>query len=639
MYANVQWDAGSDHYLTTYTDTSYSGDNTRCFVFRVPSSTPGVSSYSGQVACKEYPDNNGVTIDKKRYMNGEEFESTSTHYNCDNTQDTTYDCYRTEVFDSGFDNYYEYHGNFPIFKYDPDDPESVDAVKRYVESGDISGAENYVELMSPVVRVTVKLSPESAPIAYISTEAQYPEGSPFNDGDFSLRRLGSQGSEAGSNSLPIDGGSETLQYYAMNPQPPIFKTSYTLSFTLTGKLGGQANINQQASVKVCKNTADSEILSEDNNLHIILIKDGTPSDDDKFQDDDNNENPDHDPTAPPSVVDGGNVSTLSTTYKLTETQMKSLGNFLWSSNFTDDIHLVNESPIQNIVSSMAMPVSISGSSQNVKVVNVDTGVGALKCNKQVVRLDNVGTYGPIEPNMWENCPRPEHYSPYCSGMKMAQGKPLTWLDYEKTSLSLYLPFIGFKTINTRQFMGKSISVSYVFDVVAGACEALVYYVVPSTGARVMVHRFGGTCGINIPLTARDNTQYLASMATNLLGSATNLIGGALTGNVGGILSGLTGAVNSATQHVHQDSTGTPSPMCSTLIDTNIYLVIERPRAKIPKNYGHNHGWNCHFNAIIKNLHGYTKLDRVDLSGLTCTASERAHIKELLEGGFYIGNRS
>lgn len=638
MYATSTWEVSTGKQSETWTDTSYQGGtDTRCFIWRKPQ-PDNSNTYRGSVCAHEY-DNNSVTINAKVYLNGELQQDINTNYAVDSHYDTTYDGYFNSTFNVGSDTVYKLKTNFPIFKEDPNDQESVDAVKRYVESGDISGAENYAELMSPVVRVTVKLSPESAPVAYISTKAQYPEGSPFNDGDFSLRRLGASGAEAGSSTLPIDGGSEQIQYYAMNPQPPIFKTSYTLAFTLTGKIGGHANINQRAEVKVCKNTADSEVLSEEPNLHIILIKEGTPSEDDKFQDDDNNTNPNHDPTAPPTVVDGGNVSTLSTTYKLTEAQMKSLGNFLWSANFTDDIHLVNESPIQNIVSSMAMPVSISGSSQNIKIVNVDTGVGAIKCNKQVVRLDNVGHYGPIQPQMWENCPRPEDYSPYCSGMAMAQNKPLTWLDYEHTSMTLYLPFIGFKTINTRQFMGKSISVSYVFDVVAGACEALVFYVVPSTGRKVLVHRFGGTCGINIPLTARDNTQYLASMATNLLGSATNLIGGALSGNVGSMLSGLTGAVNSATQHIHQDSTGTPSPMCSTLIDTNIYILIERPRARIPKNYGHNHGWNCHFNAIIKNLNGYTKLDRVDLSGLTCTASERAHIKELLEGGFYTGNRS
>ena len=74
MYFNEQWDAGSDHYMDVYTDTAYTGNNTRCFVFRVPHGDN--NTYHCNVACNDYPDNNGVTINKKRYMNDEEFENT-----------------------------------------------------------------------------------------------------------------------------------------------------------------------------------------------------------------------------------------------------------------------------------------------------------------------------------------------------------------------------------------------------------------------------------------------------------------------------------------------------------------------------------------------------------------------------------
>lgn len=635
MYVSVGYEDSSGKREDVYTDERYDGENTRAYVGVNHGESD--STYAA-IVCGD-PVVSRVMWNQKDYTNGQLTGDTNFYTQVPSTKTEPWG-YQEVAYQIGSDRVYDIKTNFPIFDLNPDDPEKVDAIKRYIESGDISGAENYVELMSPVVHVTVKLVGPRAPIAYISTSADFPKGSPLTPGDFKLTWRNS----ANHGTLPIDGGSESLTYDSQNPAPPILKTAYTLGFFLECTAGD--GWQQSGGVSVHRNPADSSIIAETENLDIILIVNGQSTDDDKYQDDDNNTDPNHDPTGPSNVNDGGNISTLSTTYQLTAVQMKSLGNFLWSSNFTDDINLVNESPIQNVVSSMAIPVGTTGTSQEIKIVNVSTGVNATKVAKQVLYLTGVGsTYKDgkwhcINGKYRENCPSPSDFVPYNSAMPLDDnGVPLTWLDYEKTSLSLHLPYIGFKTLNTRQFMGKGLQVDYVVDLITGACEALVHYVVPKTGKKVLVHRFGGTCGINIPLTARDNTQYLATMATSILGSVSSFVGGLIGGNPSGILSGLTGGVSSATQHIHQDSTGTPSPMCSTLIPNNIYLVIERPRASFPKNYGHNHGWNCHFNAIIKNLNGYTKLDRVDLSGLTCTASERAHIKELLEGGFYTGNRS
>ena len=128
MYATSTWEVSTGKQRETWTDTSYQGGtDTRCFIWRTPQ-PDNSSTYMGYVCAHEY-DNNSVTINTKVYLNDELQQDFNTNYAVDTHYDTTYNGYFNRTFNVGSDTVYTLKTNFPIFKYDPDDPESVDAVK------------------------------------------------------------------------------------------------------------------------------------------------------------------------------------------------------------------------------------------------------------------------------------------------------------------------------------------------------------------------------------------------------------------------------------------------------------------------------------------------------------------------------
>ena len=105
---------------------------------------------------------------------------------------------------------------------------------------------------------------------------------------------------------------------------------------------------------------------------------------------------------------------LTTTYKLTELQLQQLGNFLWQDDFITNIKLINNSPIENIVSVKAIPCLFTGTETKTVVCgNVDTGVSGVVITNNYLKK----TIGTISVSNWYN----------------------NFIDYENTKITLYLP--------------------------------------------------------------------------------------------------------------------------------------------------------------------------------------------------------
>lgn len=607
-----------EHYTDVWTLTSTTGENTRVFIGVAHNQSD--NTYTGFVSSKDYPDNNGATFHFTKAQDGEIYIEENQHTSVEPPATSPWDKFFDPAFNMGSDSVYTISTDIPIFDTNPNDPEKVDAIKRYIESGDISGAENYADLVSPEIYIDCWLQNETNPVCVIKsriTETEASQAAGISAENYTVTyTTGDMGLKNPRTFTP--GGGAQLQFFS-EVNIPLTSRSYILMFNVNGTLPNGSTVeNQIVRGQVTKKTTDSRVTaasSANGKVHLTFHFDIDGDNKDDNSGDDAN---DHNPTSP-TIPGDGNVNTLTTTYKLTLSQLKSLGNYLWSASFTDDINLVNESPIQNVLSCKMVPVSIGGDSETVKIVNVNTGVSAIKCNAQCVKIERAGLKTFIPPKELKGLPYDK------MGLYGANGISPTWLDYENTSMSLYLPFIGHKTINPRQFMGKGIRVDYTYDVISGQCEALVYYVVGNS--IVLVHRFGGSAGVNICLSARDTSEYILGQTSNALSGFGNL----LAGNFGGAAQNLIGSIG---RHYKQESTGLPNALCSTLAPTNIYLIIERPRAFVPNNFGHTHGFNCCYNQTIKNLKGYTEIKEIDLSNINCFESERSAIKNILASGFY-----
>ena len=292
------------------------------------------------------------------------------------------------------------------------------------------------------------------------------------------------------------------------------------------------------------------------------------------------------------------IGVLTSTFKMTKERLIQLGQFLWGSNIFDKFSLVNNNPIENIISCKSIPINTDGANQEIVLGNVATGVNGEKISINFAKQ----TIGSIAIN--------EHYH--------------NFLDYAPyTNVILYLPYIGFKELDTTLVMNKTLQVIYTVDAITGGCLAQVYV------NSVRLYEFTGNVGIDIPITASNRAQVEAGYIQAGVGATTSALGG----NVG---SAVTSLLNSATSQYHYSSTGNPSPMCVASTNRTCYVIIDRPNYQNLKAFNHTRGRKCYLSKTISTLKGFTICDsNIDLSGINATQSELEELKEILSNGFYV----
>lgn len=332
----------------------------------------------------------------------------------------------------------------------------------------------------------------------------------------------------------------------------------------------------------------------------FTVKDGKAGSDGYTEDNDNgyDDGKDNDE----KDTDTGNVSAgigvLTSTFKMTKERLVQLGQFLWGSNIFDKFSLVNNNPIENIISCKSIPINADGTNQEIVLGNVATGVNGEKISNNFAKQ----TIGSIAIN--------EHYH--------------NFLDYAPyTNVILYLPYIGFKELDTTLVMNKTLQVIYTVDAITGGCLAQVYV------NSVRLYEFTGNVGIDIPITASNRAQVESGYIQAGVGATASALGG----NVG---SAVTSLLNSATSQYHYSSTGNPSPMCVASTNRTCYVIIDRPNYQNLKAFNHTRGRKCYLSKTISTLHGFTICDsNIDLSGINATQSELEELKEILSSGFYV----
>ena len=292
------------------------------------------------------------------------------------------------------------------------------------------------------------------------------------------------------------------------------------------------------------------------------------------------------------------IGVLTSTFKMTKERLVQLGQFLWGSNIFDKFSLVNNNPIENIISCKSIPINTDGTNQEIILGNVSTGVNGEKISNNFAKQ----TIGSIAIN--------EHYH--------------NFLDYAPyTNVILYLPYIGFKELDTTLVMNKTLQVIYTVDAITGGCLAQVYV------NSVRLYEFTGNVGIDITITASNRAQVEAGYIQAGVGATASALGG----NVG---SAVTSLLNSATSQYHYSSTGNPSPMCVASTNRTCYVIIDRPNYQNLKAFNHTRGRKCYLSKTIGKLHGFTICDsNIDLSGINATQSELEELKEILSSGFYV----
>lgn len=330
-----------------------------------------------------------------------------------------------------------------------------------------------------------------------------------------------------------------------------------------------------------------------NDVSIVNVTIGTGEDDNGANNDNDESMSEHNTDNSMVLLTAG----LTSVYNVTSARLNQLGRFIWTDDAMDNIKLLNNSPIQNIVSCKCIPFPASSvTTKNIVLGNIDTGVLGDKVNSNIGKI-LIGSVNVTPP--FNNF--------------------LSYGNY--TSVSIYLPYLGMRQLDTDKVMGKTLKVYYNVDCLSGNCVIELF----SNG--IKINEFSCNVSIDIALTSSNRAEIEKGYITSAIGGGVSLA----TGNVMGALgSGL----NASMQKYNYTQSGSCSGSAYTNISKNCYIIIEYPDLLDNNTYKHTKGKPCEKRKRIGECKGFTTISNVDLQ-IKATETELNAIKELLSSGVYL----
>lgn len=321
--------------------------------------------------------------------------------------------------------------------------------------------------------------------------------------------------------------------------------------------------------------------------------DGFDDDDDDYHDPSDNED-----DTPDDSTDISVSGEVCKTFKIEQIELKKLSQFLWSSGFFDNILLVNNSPIENIISLKALigTVTTTGNSQSLLLGNVTTTANATPCNESIVI--NVGSI--TLPRKYNN-----------------------FLDFEPyTKVQIYLPFYGCAMLDSSLVIGRTISIKYIIDVITATAKIKIIH------DNKTLYEFKTTCGSDLPITSSNR----ASVEMGYLSSGVGMGISIASGNV---LGGLASGLSMAQSQYHSSTSGNVSGVLNFHDSRMITVLVDRPVYTELRNFNKTHGRVCNLSKTLRDLRGFTKCAENVQIPFNCLDEERTMIIEQLVNGVII----
>lgn len=346
-------------------------------------------------------------------------------------------------------------------------------------------------------------------------------------------------------------------------------------------------------------------------------------------------------------------------YNPTLSQVQALASYLWTTpdvieTIWNHIKQFFENPMEAMIGFNLVPVPVpDGGTTNFKLMYIDTGVQMTAAASQFVDRD-------------------------CGTLKIERyyGSALDQSPY--TKISCFLPYIGTVQLNTDEVMGTTLQVKYRVDICSGSCVAKIFV----DGS--CLYQYSGHCAIPIPFSAADFSSYVSAAVS----VAKLAIGAAAAGAAGVAAGAIPTAAQQTNQVITQATVSAPGSNLPALIPTRSqiteppsdqssteasfsgisptsisntvgeimtskphvehsgsfsgntgylgirrpYVIIERPNMCMPAQYQHFNGFPAMISMELGTCKGYTRIQQVQLTGMTATNPEQAEILELLKSG-------
>lgn len=301
-------------------------------------------------------------------------------------------------------------------------------------------------------------------------------------------------------------------------------------------------------------------------------------------------------------------------YKPTAAQLGNALDILYSDSSESTLETIIESckkwwykPDQYCIGLMLSPVDASTSvSKNIKFGKYDSEVQAACVTDQYQIVDMGSVSVPLQ---------------YGS-----------FLDFSGfAACKIFLPFVGFRSLNVDEVMGATIYCKYYVDMLTGSAVAMLKISRASCNASIY-YSFDCNVNVQVPLTANSYAQVVSSIIT----AGTAAIGTAVTGGLAaGGAAAVAGGLGVAGHGFAADLTqsGNLSSNNGVLGCFTPYICVEFPVASQPANFNTIKGKPSDTYVSLGNISGYTVVDQVHLDGInTATDEEIKEIESLLKSG-------
>lgn len=301
------------------------------------------------------------------------------------------------------------------------------------------------------------------------------------------------------------------------------------------------------------------------------------------------------PVLPPSI----SAQRLYTVHKVSQTELDTLGGYLWSSDFISLIEHMFTEPIDAVIGlhtlfyGGSLPTGASG--HQIKLGAIDaTGCTGTLITNQFMKFQ----CGSVNiPEYWNNA---NDYAPY-------------------TEAEIFLPFIGFRDLDINEIMGGSVSLSYGIDIFTGACVAMIG--VMRDHISQALYTFEGNCAIQQPVTGADYSRIIGGLISAGMGIA--------TGGAGAVI-GTAAALSS--HKISYGRSGNISANAGACMPKQPYILIKRPNAYDAPNYRSFYGDPANWTVTLGSCSGYTRVKDVHLDQIACTDVEKDEILSMLKAG-------
>ena len=295
------------------------------------------------------------------------------------------------------------------------------------------------------------------------------------------------------------------------------------------------------------------------------------------------------PTVVPPV---GKASSLWSIYNPTLEQVNQFGSWLWSSDFVEQLKKLFSVPMQAIIGlhKVYSPVQTSG-------------VGTIKC-------------GYLDSAVHSKLVSEQYTTVDCGSVDLQEyfGNVFDYPPY--TEVSIYLPFIGIRQLDTSDVMRSTISVKYNIDVLTGACLAEVN--VQRDAAGGTLYTFSGDAAVRYPVSSGS---YMG-IVSGLIGVATSVVSGNLLPALGGV----------TRLHTNVDRSGSFTGNTGAMGSKIPYLIISRPQTAMADKFETLSGYPSTAYTTLSACKGFTQVKYCHVENLNATDAEKKEIERLLKEG-------